>query len=401
MTDAFIQIQNLYKIYGPDPSSIMPLVREGQTKDNILTNTGHTVGLQNINLEVEEGSNFVIMGLSASGKSTLIRHLNRLIDPTEGSITIDNIDVMNLKSAELESFRRHRISMVFQRFALLPHYTVLQNISFGLAMQNLPRDIIKSQAHEWLETVGLEGYENHYPANLSGGQQQRVGLARALCPNTDILLMDEPFSALDPLIRAEMQDLLLELKRRLNKTVVFITHDPEEALRLGDQIALLKDGIVIQTGRPKEILLSPDGEYVRDFVRDVNRVRVLSVRDLMRPDQYSIEKTGIEEALRRMREWKTDYAYVFQDNELKGIITRNSLENILKNGADSSWNTLKAAEKIPVLKLETLLRDALSVTLDAEHPIPVISDDGTLCGTLWKDDLIKALVPDVANAGGV
>lgn len=306
---------------------------------------------------------------------------------------------MKLTSADLETFRRHRVSMVFQRFALMPHYTVLENIAFGLEMQNTPRDITETRARKWLIAVGLEGYENHYPANLSGGQSQRVGLARALCTDTDILLMDEPFSALDPLIRAEMQDLLLELKRKLNKTVVFITHDPEEALRLGDHIALLKDGEIIQTGRPKEILFSPVDGYVRDFVRDVNRARVLTVGDLMKPEKHFIMTDDIDEALKQMNEWNTDYSYVFHERELKGIVTRKALKEILKTDSGIDRTTHMVARKIPVLKPHTLLRDALVTTLDAGHPVPVVSEDGVLCGSLWENDLVKALTFGNDNSG--
>ena len=237
---------------------------------------GHTLGLRDINLEIEKGQIFVIMGLSGSGKSTLVRHLNRLIDPTEGAIYVGGIDVMNLSQMELEEFRRHRMSMVFQRFGLLPHRTVLENVAFGLSIQKIAKAEREEKAQEWLRSVGLDGYEDQYPSQLSGGQQQRVGLARALCTDPEILLMDEPFSSLDRLIRSGMQDLLVELQDKLHKTIVFITHDLDEALRLGHQIAILKDGVLSQVGRPEEILRNPADDYVEAFVRDVNRARGLS-----------------------------------------------------------------------------------------------------------------------------
>ena len=235
-----------------------------------------SVGLWDINLEIEKGQIFVIMGHSGSGKSTLVRHLNRLIDPTEGAIYVGGIDVMNLSQMELEEFRRHRMSMVFQRFGLLPHRTVLENVAFGLSIQKVAKAEREEKAREWLRSVGLDGYEDQYPSQLSGGQQQRVGLARALCTDPEILLMDEPFSSLDRLIRSGMQDLLVELQDKLHKTIVFITHDLDEALRLGHQIAILKDGVLSQVGRPEEILRNPADDYVEAFVRDVNRARGLS-----------------------------------------------------------------------------------------------------------------------------
>ncbi len=232
--------------------------------------------MRDINLEIEKGQIFVIMGLSGSGKSTLVRHLNRLIDPTEGAIYVGGINVMKLSQTELEEFRRHRMSMVFQRFGLLPHRTVLENVAFGLSIQKIAKAEREEKARDWLRSVGLDGYEDQYPSQLSGGQQQRVGLARALCTDPEILLMDEPFSSLDRLIRSGMQYLLVELQDKLHKTIVFITHDLDEALRLGHQIAILKDGVLSQVGRPEEILRNPADDYVEAFVRDVNRARGLS-----------------------------------------------------------------------------------------------------------------------------
>lgn len=273
MTDGNVQIavKGLYKLFGPHPSQVMPRVREGQDKDRILADTGHTLGLRSINLEINKGEIFVIMGLSGSGKSTLIRHFNRLIDPTEGQILVDDVDVMTLNPRELRYFRRKKMSMVFQRFGLLPHRSVIDNVAFGLKVQGMSRSERHDQARQWLKDVGLDGYESQFPSQLSGGQQQRVGLARALCTNADILLMDEAFSALDPLIRTEMQDQLLDLQRRLKKTIIFITHDLDEAIRLGDRIAILKAGNVVQVDTPAKILAEPADNYVEAFVRNVNR----------------------------------------------------------------------------------------------------------------------------------
>jgi glycine betaine/proline transport system ATP-binding protein len=273
VTEPSIIIENLYKIYGRDSAAIMPMLKQGRDKGEILAETGHTVGLRDVNLEIDQGTTVVIMGLSGSGKSTLIRHINRLIDPTEGSIVIDGINVMALSQKELIAFRRHKISMVFQQFGLMPHRTVLQNIAFGLTVQNKSKEEQNRKAREWLNTVGLRGYEDQFPAKLSGGQQQRVGLARALCTDPDILLMDEPFSALDPLIRSSMQEELIDLQNTLKKTIVFITHDLDEAIRLGDKIVILNDGEISQIGKPDEILSNPANDYVEAFVRDVKRRR--------------------------------------------------------------------------------------------------------------------------------
>ncbi|MGS0726087.1 quaternary amine ABC transporter ATP-binding protein, partial [Shewanella sp. 0m-11] len=260
--EPLIQIRDLYKVFGKKPNKVIPLVKEGLSKDDILAQTGHTVGLKAINLDIHQGEIFVIMGLSGSGKSTLIRHFNRLIDPTEGQILVEGLDVMKLNTKQLELFRRSKMAMVFQRFGLMPHKSVLENVGYGLSVQGVDKATRNAKAKQWLETVGLSGYEEQYPSQLSGGQQQRVGLARALCTDAEILLMDEAFSALDPLIRSEMQDQLIELQKELRKTIIFITHDLDEALRIGDRIAILKDGELVQVGEPVDILLNPADNYV-------------------------------------------------------------------------------------------------------------------------------------------
>ena len=281
MPEIKIQIKNLYKIFGKNPKSALEQVKDGVNKDELLEKHNHVLGLKDINLDIKEKSIQVVMGLSGSGKSTLIRHINRLIEPTDGSVVVDGDDVLKMNDENLRNFRRTKTAMVFQRFALLPHKTVLENTMFGLHIQNIDEKEANTRARRWIDRVGLSGYEEKYPQHLSGGMQQRVGLARALTNDGEILLMDEAFSALDPLIRKDMQDILLELQDELHKTVVFITHDLDEALKIGDRIAILKDGIMDQEGIPADILLSPKTQYVKDFVEDVNRARVIKAKHIM------------------------------------------------------------------------------------------------------------------------
>jgi glycine betaine/proline transport system ATP-binding protein len=281
--DAKISVRELYKIFGPNPEAMVDLVRGGVSKDELLEKHGHILGLSDINLNIRARSIFVIMGLSGSGKSTLIRHFNRIIEPTAGSIEIDGRDILGFDDIELRELRRREISMVFQRFALLPHRTVLDNVLYGLNIQGVATGEARERAGQWIERVGLAGCEDCYPAQLSGGMQQRVGLARALVTDADILLMDEAFSALDPLIRADMQEMLLELQAQLKKTIIFITHDLEEALKLGDSIAILRDGGLVQQGDAQSIVLEPSDDYVEDFVKNINRGRVIEVGSVMSP----------------------------------------------------------------------------------------------------------------------
>ncbi len=276
-----VSLRGLFKIFGANGKEALQHVKNGMGKEDLLAQHQHVLGLQDINVDMQAGEITVVMGLSGSGKSTLIRHLNRLIDPTDGEIWVDGEDVMKLNEDELCKIRQDKMSMVFQKFALLPHRTVLQNAGMALKVRGESEETQNSEAMKWLERVGLQGFENHYPAQLSGGMQQRVGIARALTANTDIMLMDEAFSALDPLIRTDMQDLLLELQQELHKTIVFITHDLDEALKLADHLVILKDGAVVQQGEPQGILLNPADPYIEDFVSDINRARVLKVSSVM------------------------------------------------------------------------------------------------------------------------
>lgn len=384
MTKPLIEVSGLYKIFGSNPKSVMSQVKSGASKDDVLSQTGHTVGLKEINLQINKGEIFVIMGLSGSGKSTLIRHFNRLIDPTEGQIIVEGTDVMKLNNEELQNFRRHKMSMVFQRFGLLPHRKVIDNVAYGLEIQKLDKSKRLEKAQEWLETVGLKGYEDQYPSQLSGGQQQRVGLARALCTDAEILLMDEAFSALDPLIRSEMQDQLIELQDKLHKTIIFITHDLDEALRLGDRIAILKDGLLVQQGTPETILLNPADDYVEAFVKDVNRARALTVETVMQPPTMRITVEKIDEALAQMKRSSHDYGYHITEDGFQGILT----EEALSDAADDTRHEeihAELYEDVPTISPESAIEEVLTDSIASDYSLPVVDEEGNLKGSLKRE----------------
>ena len=309
-----IEINNVYKIFGNNPNSVLPMVKDGATKDEILEKTGHTVGLDNVSLKIEEGETFVCMGLSGSGKSTLIRHLNRLIDPTDGEILVEGTNVMSLDKDKLIEFRRHKMSMVFQRFGLFPHKTVIQNVGYGLEMQGKAEDERNKISMEKIDAVGLIGFENQYPAQLSGGMQQRVGLARALATDTDIMLMDEAFSALDPLIRSDMQKQLIDLQAQLKKTIVFITHDLDESLRLGDHIGILNSGKLVQVGTPEEIIMK-----TADQANNIDKSNLIKVNE----DEF------IEDFLPKIVCSDSNCEVVDKSGNVKGYISNQELQSSL------------------------------------------------------------------------
>jgi len=339
---AKVSIRSLYKIFGPRDGDMMDFVCRGMGKAELLDQHKHVLGLQDINVDMQAGEITVVMGLSGSGKSTLIRHLNRLIEPTAGEVLIDGEDVLKLNENDLRDLRRKKMSMVFQKFALLPHRTVIENAMMPLLVQNIDPAVAAKEAQKWLARVGLDGFEHRYPAQLSGGMQQRVGIARALTANTDIMLMDEAFSALDPLIRTDMQNLLLELQKELHKTIVFITHDLDEALKLADHLVILKDGAVVQQGEPQGILLNPCDPYIEDFVSDINRARVLRVRSVMSPVSDA-EITGEVDAdksledLITLSDGDTNHIYrVTENGETVGQIDMKDLVRALVPRASSS-----------------------------------------------------------------
>jgi len=364
-----IRVENIFKIFGPDPDSVMDQVRAGESKDGLLAKTGHVIGIRDISLDIPAGEIFVIMGLSGSGKSTLIRHFNRLIDPTDGKIIIDDVNVMDLNPAALRDFRRHKISMVFQRFALLPHKTVLENVIYGLAISGMSKDKAIEHAMEQIALVGLSGNEGQYPNQLSGGMQQRVGLARALATDAEILLMDEAFSALDPLIRNDMQNQLKELQGRLHKTIVFITHDLDEALRIGDTIAILKDGELRQVGSGTEILLDPADDYVERFVRDVNRARVVTIGSIAQTANCISRAEATSQHCRKLLD-QHEAIVVTDDGKATNIISRNTLAR--------QGDTLFSDGLLPeanCINQNALLEESFSTLANNEDEMAVVTDD--------------------------
>ncbi|MDE1169406.1 MAG: glycine betaine/L-proline ABC transporter ATP-binding protein [Pseudomonas sp.] len=347
-TEYGIEIRDLYKIFGHRAHTSLERVKQGASKAELLSSHAHVLGLKNINISMPAGGIQVIMGLSGSGKSTLIRHINRLIEPTAGRVLIGGQDILQMKPAALQELRRHCISMVFQKFALLPNRTVLENTVYGLEIQGLPRAVQVERAMHWLERVGLKGFEGHYPNQLSGGMQQRVGLARALASDAPVLLMDEAFSALDPLIRMDMQSVLLDLQKEIRKTIVFITHDLDEALRIGDRIAILRDGEVIQQGTRHEIVMAPADEYIARFVREVNRGRVIQVEAIMapltathRPTLSLPRGTSLEVAMKTLIEAGMD-ALVVTDNG-HNPIGHVTLQSIISTVVTAAEHKLKVA----------------------------------------------------------
>ena len=333
-SEAKVSIKNLYKIFGNHPTRMVSHVQNGITKKELLEKYNAVLALDNVNIDIPSQGIQVIMGLSGSGKSTLIRHINRLIEPTSGEIIVDGKNVLEMSKLELRDFRRNTTSMVFQRFALLPHYTIIENVSYGLTIQNVPKKVAFERSQQWIERVGLTGYENHFPSQLSGGMQQRVGLARALATDAEILLMDEAFSALDPLIRTDMQDVLLKLQKELHRTILFITHDLDEALRIGENIAILRDGLIVQKGTPQEIVLNPVDKYVTDFIKDINRGRVLRVSSIMESKKIEngpeIDKdTILEVALQIVSKSGSTRAVVTEEGESIGSVEINNMINAI------------------------------------------------------------------------
>lgn len=396
---AKVKVEHLTKVFGKKQQQALGMMAEDKSKTEILKKTGATVGVYDASFEVEEGEIFVIMGLSGSGKSTLIRLLNRLIDPTSGEIYIDGVDIAKMGKEELQEVRRHKINMVFQSFALFPHRTILENTELGLELRGVSKEERCLKAEQALDNSGLLSFKDQYPDQLSGGMQQRVGLARALANDPEVLLMDEAFSALDPLIRREMQDELLDLQENVKKTIIFITHDLNEALRIGDRIALMKDGQVMQIGTGEEILTNPANQYVRDFVEDVDRSKVLTAKNIMEPAiTMNIEADGPNVALNRMRkEGVSMLLAVDKKRQLKGSLTALKALEARRDGLDLKTVIDKNVKKIPE---EMLVTDIFEVIKDAEAPLAVVDESDKLKGVVIRGSVIEALSQSDRNEEG-
>ncbi|MGX7198682.1 quaternary amine ABC transporter ATP-binding protein [Enterococcus nangangensis] len=391
-----VRVEHLTKVFGKRSQQALAMVKENKSKNEIVEKTGATVGVYDVSFEVNAGEIFVIMGLSGSGKSTLIRLLNRLIEPSSGDIYIDDEDIAKMSKEELREVRRHKVNMVFQNFGLFPQRTILENTEYGLEVRGVPKEERRERAEQALDNSGLLSFKDQYPNQLSGGMQQRVGLARALANDPEILLMDEAFSALDPLIRREMQDELLELQERMKKTIIFITHDLNEALRIGDRIALMKDGQIMQIGTGEEILTNPANEFVREFVEDVDRSKVLTAQNIMVPAiTTNIEIDGPNVALQRMRKEEVSMLLAIdRKRQLKGSLTAESAQEARAKGL-----TLKEVIDKNVQKIhkDTLISDIFNLIYDSPAPLAVIDDEDRLLGVVIRGSVIGALTDTEAK----
>lgn len=384
-----VEIKHLTKIFGKHQKAALKMVKENRTKDEILEKTGSTVGVYDINLEIETGEIFVIMGLSGSGKSTLIRLLNRLIEPTSGQIFIDGEEITHLNKRQMLEIRRKKMSMVFQNFGLFPHRTILENTEYGLEVQGVPAEERTKRAEAALKNAKLLGFKDQYPSQLSGGMQQRVGLARALTNDPDVLLMDEAFSALDPLVRREMQDELLDLQANVQKTIIFITHDLNEALRLGDRIAIMKDGQLQQVATGEEILTNPANDYVKSFVEDVDRSRVLVAESIMVPGfTANVDTDGPNVALHRMsKEEVSGLVAISKQRKFLGYLTSDAAVKARKEQKPLR----DVVEPMPTVTPDTLIADIMPIIYDAKSPVAVVDDDQRLKGIIIRGAVIEAL----------
>lgn len=386
-----IRVSEVYKVFGKDSVKALTLAEQGESREEILTKTGQTLALNNVSLSISAGEIFVVMGLSGSGKSTLLRCLNLLIRPTRGRVLVDGIEITRVNEREMRAIRREKFGMVFQGFGLFPHRSILENVEYGLEIQGVDPEQRQAKAREALEVVGLQGWENQKPHQLSGGMQQRVGLARALAIQPEILLMDEPFSALDPLIRAEMQDELVELQSRLAKTIVFITHDLQEAIKLGDRIAVMESGSVKQIGTPEEILMEPADAYVSEFVRGVDRSSVLTAGGIMaKPSAVTLVRDGPRVALQKMEEAKISSLFaVDRARKLKGLVTADDSLEAVRKGLQNLDGILRS--DYDVVHPDTPFEDLIPIAAHARYPIPVVAEDGTLRGIVVRATVLRAL----------
>jgi len=385
-----ISVKSLTKVFGHDYEKALEIHRKGRSKKEVYEETGVTIALDNVSFDVIRGETFVLMGLSGSGKSTLLRCLNRLIDPTNGDILIDGEDIIAKNSDDLREIRRRKLGMIFQNFALLPHRTVLDNVAFGLEIMGVSKEERLKRSEEVLRMVGLEGHGASMPSELSGGMKQRVGLARALTSDPDILLMDEAFSALDPLIRRDMQDELLELQERLGKTIIFVTHDLDEALKLGNHIALMKDGAIVQIGTPEEILTNPENAYVEKFVADVDLTRALSAKDVMREPGVVAQCTaGPRVAMHLMEEHDIPQIFIVtRQHQFKGLVTLEDTVGAVKAGKGIPDILITA---IPIVAPDASLGDIITLIVEGPYPVAVVDETNRLRGVISRGAILAAL----------
>ncbi len=392
MSDPLIVVESLYKVFGARPRHALALLEQGLSKAEIFDRTGMTIGVQNATFEINEGEIFVIMGLSGSGKSTLLRLLNRLIEPTAGKVLIEGRDVTRMGRSELIDVRRRKMAMVFQSFALLPHLSVWENAAFGLEVSGVDRDERKKRALQALEQVGLVANADSYPSELSGGMQQRVGLARALATDPAVLLMDEAFSALDPLIRTEMQDELLKLQSGHSRTVVFISHDLDEAMRIGDRIAIMEGGLVLQVGTADEILENPANDYVRSFFRGVDVSHIYKAGDIARREQVTVIQHatgGVRTALQQLRDYDREYGFVRdKDGRFRGVV---SVESLLEQTKGESPSLERAFLEVEPVATDASFDEVISRVANSAHPVPVVDDQQHYVGAISKTALLRTL----------
>ncbi|MGX4644550.1 quaternary amine ABC transporter ATP-binding protein [Holzapfeliella sp. JNUCC 80] len=391
-----VEVKNLTKVFGKKSKAALEMVKDKKSKNEILRETGSTVGVYDASFKVEKGEIFVIMGLSGSGKSTLIRLINRLIEPTDGSVMVDGDDIAKVDKDKLREIRRTKMSMVFQNFGLFPNRTILENTAYGLEIRGVEKEERNKRAGEALKNLHLYDFKDQLPSQLSGGMQQRVGLARALANDPEVLLMDEAFSALDPLIRKEMQDELLELQQKLHKTIIFITHDLNEALRLGDRITIMRDGQIQQIGTGEEILTTPANDYVKTFVQDVDYSRVLTAQNIMEPASLlNIKAEGPNIALRRMKHDRVSMLLaVDRDRKLQGVITADAARDSKNSGKDL---VEYLDTSIPTIAKDTTVNDIFNIIYDAKTPVAV-TENGKVLGVVIRGSVIEALADEDAES---
>lgn len=393
-SEVCIEVSGLWKIFGSNAEELINSEKRTATKEALLEETGCVVAVRDVSFQVHQGELFVIMGLSGSGKSTLIRCILRLIEPTAGEIFINGEDVRGYNSHQLINLRRHTTSMVFQHFGLFPHRNVVDNVAYGLKVRGAGKKERYDRAREVIETVGLKGWEGYLPSALSGGMQQRVGLARALATDPDILLMDEPFSGLDPLIRRQMQDELLDLQEKVQKTILFVTHDLHEALKLGNRIAIMRDGEIIQTGAPEEVITTPSDAYVREFVKDASPAKVLTAGNIMeQPNVLLYEWQGPKAALHILTTANLDNAFlVTRSGKLMGLVTKGRLRELIQKGSSSLTEVLEP--DLITCTPDMLMEDLFPLTVSTEYSIPVVDEEGKFMGEIHTSTILLSMIQE-------